>query len=332
MIRFVAGTVVLITCCLYAFYLQAASPEIEKARQYGALGQVTLRVTDSTGKPVEKALMSVAFFPSDSYVDADVRAGQTDTNGCFCIEGKTVGDLTFSITKSNYYTTTGKHWFYRKGENCLLNNRWQPWNPTNTVVLKEHRIFLPMFAKNVDTQMPIQDAPVGFDLEVGDWQSPHGKGEKADILFAYSATIHDFWNYSNQLVVACSNKMNGLYRDSKDMWSDFYSTYEANSNGYQPQFVFSFVTTKEKKLRDQRLEPSEYLIFRIRTVLDDKGNIVSAQYGKIYGPIEYGRVDENHGGVRFTYYLNPTPNDRNLEFDPSRNLFGQTDRQRVYQP
>ena len=25
--------------------------------------------------------------------------------------------------------------------------------------------------------------------------------------------------------------------------------------------------------------------------------------------------------LRFTYYLNPTPNDRNMEFDPKRNLF-----------
>ena len=63
-------------------------------------------------------------------------------------------------------------------------------------------------------------------------------------------------------------------------------------------------------------------MFRIRTVLDDMGNIVSARYGKIYGPIEYGESDTNPGGkVRFTYYLNPTPNDRNVEFDPERNLF-----------
>ncbi len=25
--------------------------------------------------------------------------------------------------------------------------------------------------------------------------------------------------------------------------------------------------------------------------------------------------------MRFSYYLNPTPNDRNLEFDPEQNLF-----------
>jgi hypothetical protein len=29
----------------------------------------------------------------------------------------------------------------------------------------------------------------------------------------------------------------------------------------------------------------------------------------------------NHPKVLFTYYLNPTPNDRNMEFDPKQNLF-----------
>ena len=39
---------------------------------------------------------------------------------------------------------------------------------------------------------------------------------------------------------------------------------------------------------------------------------------------EYGRRCRIGGGkawLKFTYYLNPAPNDRNLEFDPKRNLF-----------
>ena len=84
---------------------------------------------------------------------------------------------------------------------------------------------------------------------------------------------------------------------------------------------------------DQRLGDSEYLVFRVRTVLDDKGNIISARYGKIYGPIEYGDSDSNQGGrVSFTYYLNPMDNDRNLEFDPSRNLLANPGRMRVCMP
>jgi hypothetical protein len=27
-------------------------------------------------------------------------------------------------------------------------------------------------------------------------------------------------------------------------------------------------------------------------------------------------------GIAFQYYLNPTPNDRNVEFDPKQNLLG----------
>jgi hypothetical protein len=49
--------------------------------------------------------------------------------------------------------------------------------------------------------------------------------------------------------------------------------------------------------------------FRIRTVLDEEGNVKSACYGKIYGDF-----------MDFRYYLNPTPNSRNVEFDPKRNL------------
>jgi hypothetical protein len=49
----------------------------------------------------------------------------------------------------------------------------------------------------------------------------------------------------------------------------------------------------------------------VRTVKDHAGNIVSARYGKIYGDF-----------MQFSYYLNPTPNDRNIEFDPKQNLLG----------
>lgn len=43
---------------------------------------------------------------------------------------------------------------------------------------------------------------------------------------------------------------------------------------------------------------------------------MSALYGKVYGDF---RVNELRG-VSFTYYLNPTPNDRNLEFDRKTNF------------
>ena len=44
---------------------------------------------------------------------------------------------------------------------------------------------------------------------------------------------------------------------------------------------------------------------------------MSALYGKIHGAIQWGW----EGGVVFSYYLNPIPNDGNLEFDGKNNLF-----------
>jgi hypothetical protein len=188
-----------------------------------------------------------------------------------------------------------------------------------------------MYAKNVDVSISVRDALVGFDLEVGDWVAPHGKGTKADLLFTYQAQIKDYWTGIKQLVIACTNRLDGFYRVQKEMWSDLQSTYGATPDGYQASVNLILDATKDKVLKSEGIKESEYLVFRVRTVLDDKGNIISAHYGKIYGPIEYG-AGKDLDRLRFTYYLNPTANDRNLEFDPSRNLFGPTEKRRVYQP
>ena len=55
--------------------------------------------------------------------------------------------------------------------------------------------------------------------------------------------------------------------------------------------------------------------------LYDKGELVEAYYGKIYGDFEF-EGDDKKGlvGVKFLYYLNPKSLDRNLEWDMKTNL------------
>jgi hypothetical protein len=61
---------------------------------------------------------------------------------------------------------------------------------------------------------------------------------------------------------------------------------------------------------------------RTRSVTNEHGELIEALYGKIYGQIRIRGVARQEAPfVIFTYYLNPTPNDRNMEFDPNRNLF-----------
>ena len=324
--RLSALVVVLASCWLCAWKLYAASPEVEKARQHGARGRVTLRVTDSTGKPVEHAQLSLALFPSDSYGSADVREGQTDTNGCFGIEGTTVGDMTYTITKNDYYKTTEEYLFYRRGENCVQNDRWQPWNPTSTVVLKEHRNPVAMYAKEVDVRIPVRDQAIGFDLEKGDWVTPHGQGTLADLLIKYTAAYEGPQAFSKRIELSFSNPRDGVQAFALDRTSEFRSLYTAPEEGYTPILIDEQARTRTKILKRSEIAKDQYLVFRVRSVTNEEGRIVTANYGKIYSPnlldpiIEYGRMGDTDR-LMFTYYFNPTPNDRNMEFNPARNLF-----------
>ena len=82
---------------------------------------------------------------------------------------------------------------------------------------------------------------------------------------------------------------------------------------------------------DER-EDRNYFV-RVRTVLDQQGKIVSALYGKIDGDIRFSPIRSKTCSLMFTYYLNPTPNDRNMEFDPKRNLLtGLKDAEKVDVP
>ena len=63
-------------------------------------------------------------------------------------------------------------------------------------------------------------------------------------------------------------------------------------------------------------DKNRHYCFRIRTRRDAEGRIVSGLYGKVYGDFRINDLS----GIAFTYYLNPTPNDRNLEFDRKTNF------------
>ena len=65
--------------------------------------------------------------------------------------------------------------------------------------------------------------------------------------------------------------------------------------------------------------------FRIRTERDENGKVKSSLYGKIYGDPSFflegsDRWKQKICGISYLYYLNPAPNDRNLEWDRKTNL------------
>ena len=249
----------------------------------------SVKVIGEDGNPIVGANVAVSYtivpLPTDPNQPqyGEVK-GMTDTNGMF-IASHTDSSLGLAVVadESGYYATHIGHQFYYDEKNR---------HPNFTLQLKKIGKPIPMYAKSVKLGVPVFNRPVGYDLEAGDWVAPYGKGLNTDFIFTVT---------NSTIVVSFPNAGDGIQGLTRD-WNlgvgGLLSSHEAPIDGYQPEY---------KQTQMQKLDKIYY--FRVKTKIDDNGQIVSAYYGKIYGDF-----------MQFRYYYNPTPNDRNVEFDPKQNL------------
>ena len=283
--------------------------------------KVTVKVVDENGQPVENADVSLGFG------DMSVK-GVTDVNGLFTGEGRCgVAGMGTTITKDGYYLGSAPISRFRKHNGIL--NRWEPWNETYTAILRPIVKPVALYAKRVQTQIPTLDQPCSYDLEVGDWTAPFGKGMKKDLIFTIHKEVKNMQDYDVQGELTFANALDGLQvapvadigRNSIFKWERL-----APENGYELRFqlrnAWFPLGSGKKSYRSFKKETEwEAYFFRVRTVeQDDK--IVSTHYGKIRGGIEIEPRETPTCTIIFTYYFNSTPNDRNLEWDTKHNLFG----------
>lgn len=292
-----------------------------------ANAKITLKVVDQDGSLVEGASVKAGLFNSKYKNVRQPFNGVTDTNGIYIIEGSTIQDVTYSVEKDGYYYTRGIYDFRDSapaGEQAVIDGKWQPWNSIQTVILKQIKNPTPLFVKSAKAELPKEDAPLGYDLLQGDWVAPYGEGEIPDFIFL-SNRIKSGKVLDIKLSLDFSNEGDGiqLFKASPDEGSYFRFPYLAPENSYQTN-----LTQRMGRQEDgshygfESPEQSEKnYFFRVRSVLDKDGSIISALYGKISGQINIQGAGRDSAKIVFSYYLNPTPNDRNLEFDTKKNLF-----------
>lgn len=294
--------------------------------------KITYRVVDQEGLPIEGAHVDVGF------IEASSRSvvGVTDTSGVFVAEDICSGGAGSLIKKNGY------HW---SGGGCVYTNinkmlnRFEPWNPTVEVVLKEVRNPTSMahLIGRDNIRIPTYDKPIGFDLEKGDWVAPYGAGKQADFNFTARKIANVILGVTLEL--SFSNEHDGIMEypfDPEDR-SWFKWPYEAPLSGYTNNWSryrksFEYETDyaklypndayfkdmpvhrgikQESDLKDD--EDINY-IFRVRSVVDESGNVVKACYGKIQGEIKIEGET-----IHLSYWFNPHWT-RNLEDDPEKNI------------
>ncbi len=289
--------------------------------------QVTFRVADDLDKPVAGASVNLFTyqttkagegFGEDVYQKA---TGVTDTNGMVTLAGSSPhADIKYGVApKEGYYYTEPADYQLKQSE----GGKWQPWNPVVGLVFRPIVKPVPMYARKIETRIAKPEQVHGYDLQVGDWVAPGGKGKTADLFFELTGYANSVTDYDSTLAVSFTNALDGIQPFEAIDKSAFRSPREAPLVGYQN-------TLELRRVRKPGLSSSGSVddtaggtnyFFRVRTVLDENGKIKSALYGKIYGGFKFFGAATNGSFLTVpAYYLNPEPNSRNMEFDPKQNL------------
>lgn len=287
--------------------------------------KIILQVIDETGKPVEGALAAVGYLRGSFTKESERVGGEnelTDAQGRVTLGGAVLwGGVSLGASKEGYYRNWSRYEFH-----TAQFGRWQPWNPTVPLVLKKIGHPAPMYAKKQVGMIPRTGEAVGYDLAVGDWVEPYGKGKAADMLLLCVGEVQDSRNYHGELTVVFPGVGNGLHAvplaapDGSELRMDAI----APEDGYVASRKWRYSRQVEKMIQLESVDDSDKnqnFYFRVRSVVDANGKVLSAWYGKIQGDIIYDPRGKNGlQTVGFTYYLNPDGT-RNVEFDPARNLF-----------
>ena len=295
----------------------------------------TIRVSDLQGLPVGGAMVTVMgsfIFPENK--GRRVLHGKTDSYGVFRFEERLYRECQVRVEKSGYYETAGVlNPVVWEGDRKTLPTRVE-----SNVVLKPMRNAVPMkVGRILNEPVPELDRELGYDLRVGDWVKPFGAGETPHFWLTYSYrftdTVREEW-----VALRFDNAHDGLVPFDPDRTggsSLLRSDYVAPDGPYQNEWQWSRYLEYNggnrmvPTLEVSTFEANRCYYLRLDTEVDEDGTVVSAFYGKIYGDLLSQITALDKGQISWgAYYLNPTAQDRNVEFDPEKPMFSENSRNR----
>ena len=211
------------------------------------------------------------------------------------------------------------------------------------------RVNGPKDIEPADPRLPdLAITEVGYDAELLEPMPPHGQGKHMDFTIKVTSVFRGFedanlerravvdseigtftfdegkvryGNWTHSVTYRFPNKGDGIVL-SPQFWSycKLAVPHKAPEEGYGSELTLKeevrqvYNLTTLSNYRDKMKNNGMFL--RVRTQLDKDGKVVSANYAKIVSPL----VTTLSAGNVFKIFYNPTPNDRNLEYDLQTNL------------
>lgn len=310
-------------------------------------------VFDAVDRAPLRGVKMVARFEDDigwrawtEEANPDIVHGRTDINGFCRLNGRT------NCGKSSCWIEEAPEGYYKplrgggkvKYDHRSLFGVWQPDNIVVTLALQRVERPIPLYVHRVILDSRREsvggfdgtNAVLRFDFLADDWLPPEGNGKHADMIIRTSYELRDkvkdgkyytqiFYDFTNEIEFL--GEGNGYVEETIAGRNCGIRIRVAPETGYVFRKTLRF-GRRRMETEVKGVWPEEYTdsnddrcySFRIRSRFDEKGNLVEAYYGKIYGDFRFRGTDKGFHGANFLYYLNPTPLDRNLEWDRKNNL------------
>lgn len=289
------------------------SPSYQAALAKGAVAAIRLTVSDDDGVGVSNAIVK-ATFDMTSY--SNKASGLTDYRGACMLEGRTRGNsISISVSKDGYYPSSKKICLANVSQpHAVLEGRWQP-NPIDeSMTLRRIKASSGSVNFGDVLVIPTVNQWVGFDFEKGSFVEQTESSNQADVEF-----FVEWDGLPPTKSRMCSLKMRFPGQCSGGQYvaivpeSEFPFRHEANDRWtYSVQSVDVVDRAGDPYLTKVNFRENSELIVRTRCILDERGNLLSANYCSIRG-LRVSPSWSSNPTVRFVYAYNPTANDLNLE-------------------
>lgn len=303
--------------------------------------EVRFRFLDDERRPLAGVSATIIFVNRNSRGDV-VREGRSDAAGLFSAVSTAEGWIRARAKMEGRYGV--EYLSLDKSADHDLTAVMR--GIRNPIPLYADRCAMGVYTNRNPPPVPIVETEYAYDLELGEMMPPHGQGRTADVRvrargeflgwtfseekrreeeeWARKAGFpegalrltYGRWRFEHELTFP--GRDCGLIEVSPEdflPFSELKLPHHAPESGYQP--VKRHTSDSDHGPFPPRGSPTTGYFVRTRVRHDAGGRIVSAHYAKIIGEVFFGY----NGGASFHYCFNPTPNDRNLEFDPLKNLF-----------
>ena len=191
--RFCWTTGVLLLC-LQICDVQAEDYKTTMLRK-GLPAKVTVKVCDSEEKPVTNVTV-VFCFAIHNRREPNTVVARTDADGMATGEANANEIVTIHLDKEGHYWSFVEYGLWGPGKG-YQTGRWEPWNPTVEVVLREKKRPQRNYRRGSETAYHLtREGLYGFDLLANKVVEPGSKDGHADFYFVKPASyyIRMFWD------------------------------------------------------------------------------------------------------------------------------------------